>query len=179
MTTEKRTVRTAERIRDTMLDAGRQARYYQRVSNRFQGVHFALSMGSIVGSLAAATTLLSPLGDPYIKYLSASFFFLVAGITAWMIVYDYSRRAQIARTASERLKQVEVKLQRLWYLDQGESTIHTNLEQLEGTIDEITRDDILIDDKLNKRCNQEAWDVIESFYPSPTGPTSADTPKAP
>ena len=65
MTTEKRTARTAERIRDTMLDAGRQARYYQRVSNRFQRVHFALSMGSIVGSLAAATTLLLPLVDPF------------------------------------------------------------------------------------------------------------------
>ena len=153
---------TTERIWDNMLDVERLSRYYGKIADRYQKRHLGLSMLSILGSLAAAAWLLSPADFVYSDAISAALFMVVAMATSAMIVYDFSRKAQIARTTSELVREIGVGLNRLWHDE--EPDIRT-IEELESRIDAVTRNDLPVDYELNESCNDEAYRVVENFHP--------------
>lgn len=170
---------TQERIRDSMLDAGRQHRYFLAIADRHQKWHLVLSLVAVLGSILAATVLLSTGDNLYARIASAGMFLLVSAATVAMVVWDFSKNAQVARSAADRLNEVDIELRRLWHFtEEGKNGEAEDLERLERSIDEITRIDIPTDDALNKRCNTEAWEVVESFYPARTGEASAEAARA-
>lgn len=151
-------------------------RYFLAIADRNHRWHLILSLVAIMGSLGAATTLLAANHEAW-RVPSALLFFVVSASTALMIVWDFSRKAQIARTAAEQLNEVDVELRRLWHsvdLPDGQADVIKDIERLEGRIDAVTRLDIPTDQTLNEQCNTEAWEAIKSFYPSRTGQTHQD-----
>jgi hypothetical protein len=155
-----------------MLDASRLGRYYLVVADRWRKWHLGLSATSVFGSLLAASVLLSPLGNPFNEILSAAFFFIVAGSTTVMVVYDFSGRSQRARSAAEEMNSVEVELRRLLG-SEGDTQL---IKSLEDRIDIANRNDLPIDDDLNKRCNKAAAEVLDSYYTRPDSYTTEAAP---
>ena len=144
-----------QRIWDNLLDAGRMSRYYDRTSDVNQWWHLGLSGMTIMGSIAAATVLLLEWTEA-----SALFFFLVAAITVLMLVFDFSRRSQIARTVGAQLREIEVELRRIWYRDTIEGVV---IEGLEERINNVVQDDLAVSHRRNEQCNEEAYRALESF----------------
>ena len=153
------------RVEDSMLDASRLGRYYLTVAGRWQKCHLILSAASVFGSLAAATVLLSPFENDYIDIVSAVAFLFVAATTTVLVIWDYSGRSRVARSACEEMNSIEVELRRLLYGEENAELI----KNLEDRIDIANRNDLPVDDELNDRLNKEAKEVISSFYPSPEG----------
>ena len=152
-----------ERVWISMLDANRLGRYYLVVADRWKKWHLGLSAASVFGSLLAATVLLSPLGTPVNELVSAFFFLVVSGATTVMVVFDFSGRSQRARSAAEEMNSIEVELRRL---PGSEGDIQL-IKNLEGRVDIANRNDLPIDDNLNKRCNEAAAEAVYSYYPRP------------
>lgn len=175
-------MQVTQRIWDDMLNVGSQSRYYQIIADRQQKVHLALSSVAILGSIAAATFLLSSFESQLVRWVSSGLFFAVTVSTTLTVIYDYSRRSQVARSASERLKEIEVDLRRLWYdalrdeqEDDENYLHHPEITELERRIDEVTRDDIPVNDKLNARCNNEAYGYLKSYFPEGASSTTTTT----
>ena len=144
-----------QRIWDNLLDVGRMSRYYDRTADVNQWWHLTLSIMAIMGSIAAATVLLLEWTE-----VSALFFFLVAATTVVMLVFDFSRRSQVARTAGGQLREIEIELRRLWHSDTIEDR---SIQVLEERIDSVTRDDLAVSHRRNEQCNAEAYRTLESF----------------
>ena len=156
----------SERIRNSMLDAERMSRYYGKIADRMQWRHVVASAITMFGSIGAATVLLAE--TPYSNMSSAFLFLIVAGTSVFMVVYDPSRKAQVARTTREQLTETGVELGRLWYNlenDGVESDIRNQIEKLETKIDAVTKNDLPTDYALNERCGEEAHRIMESFHP--------------
>ena len=151
-----------QRIWDDLLDATRMSRYYDILADKQQRWHLGASVITTVGSVFAATALL------YNQFqVSAALFLIVATASSLMVVYDWSRRSQVARSAATQLRETEVELRRLWYRDSCEVAA---IEALERRTDSATKDDLRVDHNLNKRCNEEAYRALESFFgPEPQG----------
>ena len=152
------------RLQDNLKDVERLARYYGKTADRQQKKHLGLSLLSVFGSIAAAAWLLSPAEDAYGTAVSAGLFLVVALATSVMIVYDFSRRAQIARATSEQVREIGVELGRLWHSDLDDNEIRTAIESLESRIYAVTRNDLPVDDKLNEQYGGEAERIIEKHY---------------
>ena len=167
-----------QRIRDDLLDVGRMSRYYTVIADRQRKWYLWLSTLTIMGSIGAATLLLLEWMTP----ISIGLFFVVATVSTIMVVFDFSRRAQIALTAATQLREIEVDLIRLWHKDRhgdGKDMVR-ELELFERRIDSATRDDLPLDEELNKRCSLDANKTLDSFYGSEAGygetaPTTAST----
>ena len=145
-----------QRIWFDLLDAGRLSRYYAETADWNQRWHLVLSLLTVIGSLVAGTAAFLEL-----PYLSAALFLTVASASAVMVLLDYSRKAQVARTISSQLREVEVELRRLWYREESDES---KLIELEARIDSITRmDELAIDKKRNKRCSDEAYKALEDY----------------
>ena len=163
-----------QRIWDSMLDVEHLNRCYAAVAKEKQRWHFSLSVATILGSIGAATMLLVE-RTPATELGGAIFFFAVAAVSVVMVVYDFSRQAQVARTVSEQLRDVRVDLRRLWSQEDPELR---EIERLESRIDEITREDVIhITKALSARAYEEAFNVLKSYYDEPgkataTGKTS-------
>ena len=152
-----------KRVWISMLDANRLGRYYLVVADRWKKWHLGLSATSVFGALIAASVLLSPLGTPVNELASAFFFLVVSGATTLMVVFDFSARSQRARSAAEEMNSVEVELRRLLGSEGGIQLI----KNLEDRVDIANRNDLPIDNDLNNRCQEEAAEALDSYYPRP------------
>ncbi len=160
---------TKQRIWDNILRVWHLNRCYATVARRMQHLYLLLSVVVIVAStLAAALLLADPL--PYTKFIGAFLFFVTASVTAVMVVFDFSRRAQVARTVDALLREIDVELQRLWH---QEAPDVDRIEMVEDRIDSATREDvILIGGKLSKKSFKEAFDALDSYYKEPRKATA-------
>ena len=163
-----------QRLWDSMLDAARMRRYYLALYKRYRNWHLRLSVVVLVGSILAAANLLVPTYS-FNQLISALLFLVVAVVTVFMVVYDYSRQAQAALSAHLQLQEIEVAVGRLWHQDDPNML---ELEFWEDRIDSVTRDDLVYDEVLNIECSEEAEKVVKSYYgpePNKNGTSSAHT----
>ena len=162
---------TLERIRDSMADVGGHHRYFTAIADRQQKRHLWFSFASIMSSLGAATILLATSGGISWRILGAILFLAVSATMVAMIVWDFSRKAQIALTAATRLDEIDVELRRLWHSTHRnrETDVITDLERLERRINAVIQVEISTDRSLRDQCYTEAWEVIDSYYPAGTG----------
>ena len=163
-----------ERIEDSMLDVGRQSRYYLEIADVQQKWHLGCSMAILTGTLTAGVLLLTYPAEPELRWLSAGLFLFVGFMTILTAVFDFSRVAQLARDTADRLDEIDVQLRQLWFeaWDSSEGpvsedtkvAIDESLIRLEREIDAATRVDIRTNYKLNKKSSEEAERVITTFY---------------
>ena len=146
-----------------MLDAERLSRYYSGLADRWRKLHMGFSLVTMLSSLAAAMMVLTPIEGSWVSWVSVGLFMLVGSLTAVLLVYDFSGRAQIARTVSEQVREIFVDLNRIWYREQW-SDSEGVVQDLERKLDAITRVDLTSDNKLNERCGKEAYEAMEYEY---------------
>lgn len=163
-----------QRIWDNMLIVGHLTRCYAAVAKRMQWLHLILSSLTIMASIGAATLLLAERTSAT-EVAGALLFFSVAAVSVAMLVFDFSRQAQVARTVDAQLREIEVDLRRLWHLEEPPTE---KIENVESRIDSVTREDvILISDKLSKKSHKDALDVLNSYYEEPRkATTTGDSP---
>ena len=150
-------------LEDVLLMSEMYFRYYGAVAHRNRKWHLGLSVGVIVGSIAAGTLLLAP-ETSFSTWVSAGLFFLVALMSTLMVVLDFSRRAHVAETTREAMYSIGIELRHLWHSSPDEML--DTLESLERRIDEACRNDLGGGgQKLIERCNQEAYAMLRSYYP--------------
>ena len=160
MTTDRQEL--TDRLWDNMGDAERFTRYYGFLADRNQRFHLALSLTAILLAVGAGVTLLMPLPE----YVTVVVFMSVATVTAIMLVFDFSRRATVARLVSEELRPVPIVLRDLWGARHSAdaSELSNKLKEVEDKIYAATRVDLLIDYKLHDRCAEDAYRVLEEQH---------------
>ena len=152
-------------LEDSLLKSEMYFRYYGAVAHTNRQWHLGLSVGVIVGSISAGTLLLAPETPTFTTWASAGLFFLVALMSTLMVVLDFSGRAHVAETTSESIYSIGVELHHLWYSEHDDAMLET-LMSLERKIDEACRNDLGGRRELIERCNQEAFDMLQSYYPT-------------
>ena len=155
-----------------LLDAERLSRYYSGLADRWRKLHMGLSLATMLGSLAAAMMVLSSIEGNWVSWVSVSLFCLVSSLTAVLLVFDFSGRAQIARSVSEQVREIFVELNRIWYREQW-SDSEAHIEELERKLDAITRVDLTLDNKLNERCGKETYEAMGGEHGGAKGRISA------
>ena len=152
-------------LEDILLMSEMYSRYYGAVAHKNRQLHLGFSAGVIVGSIAAGTLLLAPETLPFTTVASAALFFLVALMSTVMVILDFSGRSKVAETTSDAMYSIGIELRRLWYSERDDAMLGT-LISLERRIDESCRNDLGGGRKLIERCNQEAFDMLLSYYPT-------------
>ena len=159
-------------LEDSLLKSEIYFRYYGAVANKNRRWHLGMSVGVIVGSIAAGTFLLAP-ETPISTWASAALFFIVAFVSTLMVVLDFSGRSHVAKATSEAMYSIGVELRHLWHSEHDDEMLDT-LTSLEKRIDEACRNDLGGERKLIEQCNQEAFDLLRSYYPSFSARTGDD-----
>ena len=80
-----------------LLDAERTSRFFAKVADRNRNWHLYLSLCTIVLTLVAGVTLLQPIADVVTAFSTIALFLSIGSLTAVLLVYDFSGRAQAAR----------------------------------------------------------------------------------
>ncbi len=142
-------------------DAERESRYYGRLADRSKKWHSGLSITTMVLSLLAGVTLFIPVEHWVLPYATASLFLAVSSLTAIAIVYDYSGRATSARIASDLIRGLCTEAKQAWYRG-PETNLPEYVNALERRLDALTRVDLTVDDKLNKQCADDAYEVLRN-----------------
>ena len=169
---------TTLRIRNNIGYVEHLSRYYGRLAGRWQNTHTKMSLCTIFGSVLAATLLLGGRAAPEewvevgVDVLSAAFFLLVTYASIKMVIHDYSRKAQLARGTSESIRDILTELDRLWH--SGDQNIE-QIANLEKRITAATKTELVeIDDDLDKKCHEEAQQILEKYYDPRTRTRNSD-----
>ena len=151
-----------ERIWHGMADTERLSRYYGRISDTHQKWHLTLSLLSILGSVAAAGTLLV---DIHIA-VTVVLFLSVTLVTSLMLVFDFSRKSETARITSRRMRSLYLDLRDLWgnRADEEIRSLHRKSRELEERLNADTSVDLIVNHKLNEQCAEEAYSVLEAEF---------------
>lgn len=151
-----------DRIWHGMEDTERLSRYYGRISDTNQKCHLVLSLLSIMGSVAAAGTLLVD-----VHVAATVFLFLsVTLVTSFMLVFDFSRKSETARITSRRMRSLYLELRDLWgnRADEEVRSLHLKSRELEERLNADTSVDLIVNHKLNEQCAEEAYSVLEAEF---------------
>ena len=138
--------------------------YYGLLSDQKQRWYSALSLAAILSSLGAAVVLLVS----WPVWITAVLFMTVSVIMALMLVYDFSRRSQIAKSVSEQCREIFIELKYLW-LERDDLKRRQNIQALERRLDTVTRVELVVDDQLSKECYDRAEKDIDDEYPRQEG----------
>ena len=151
-----------DRIWSGMLDAERLSRYYGNISDRQQKWNQSLSLASIMLSIVGAIILLWTLP----AWVVAGVFLALAFVTSLMMVFDFSRRAETARIVSRQMRNALDELRDLWTdrLTADTEYLSSRVAELEKRMNSDTFVDLVVDDKLNERCQKEADDVLRAEF---------------
>ena len=143
-----------------LLDAERMSRFFAKVADRNRMWHTVLSIATMVASLSAGVTLLLPIDNVWSAMSTVILFLAVSTMTAVMIVFDFSGRAQAARIVADQVREICLELKQAWYRG-PESNSQESISNLERRLDTIVRIDPTLDDKLDKQCAEDAYKVIQ------------------
>ena len=139
-----------------MIEAEYPSRYYGILADSNQKWHLFLAFTTMIISFVAATVLLISL--PVV--IPSLLFLAIAGLTAYMFIYDHSCRAQVARGVSVQAREIYVDLSQLKHSDDG--NILERAQELERRLDAATRVDIVMDNKLSRQTFEDAKAFVES-----------------
>ena len=150
------------RIWHGMEDTESLSRYYGRISDIHQKWHLLLSLLSILGSVAAAGTLLV---DVHIAS-TVVLFLIVTLVTSLMLVFDFSRKSETARITSRRMRSLNLDFRDLWgnRADEEIGSLHRKSSELEERQNADTSVDLIVNHKILKQCAAEAYSVLESEF---------------
>ena len=144
-----------------MLDTDRLGRYYGRIADRMQRLHFCFTVGIALSSSAAALSLLTQLPD----LVSVVFFFVVAGAVIWTSYADYSKKATVASVIGKQCYELSVEWKELWFHADEDADALFQAAGLERRLGDITHlYDGPLDDTLNERCAEEAYEVKQAEF---------------
>ena len=138
-----------------LFDVERLHRYYGRLAVRYKTRDQILTFAIILGSSAAAVTLLAHLWT----WISIVLGFTVASIAIWSIIAKYGEKAAIARMIAMQCGEEAGHWKRLWLeLSQmGPAETIERLRELESRMGTMTANGIgMMDEKLNEKCAREA-----------------------
>lgn len=144
-----------EQIWITILDADRLTRYYGRLATTNKRIQFWLNVVVTLCSLAAATVLLIDVH----KAVPAALFFVVAASTTWGIFAEYSKKATLSAQAAKECAKVKSDSVELWY-DQHADDAAERAFALARRLDDVTPIEIEQNEKLNKKCAEEAYTTV-------------------
>ena len=150
------TTREQDYLEELLVEAEHLSRYYGVIADRRQNWHFVLSLSTILMSILAAAFVLVELRVE----LSASLFVVVSTLTAIMLVYDFSGRAQVARGVSERAREIYIDLKHIKY-NECQNAMRL-MQELEKRLDASTRVALTVDDKLSEQAYEEAKSFQEA-----------------
>ena len=149
-----------ERIWHSMADTERLSRYYGRISDTHQKWHLTLSLLAILSSVGAAGTLLVNIHI----VVTVVLFWTVTCVTSLMLVFDFSRKSETARITSRRMRSLFLDLRDLWAnrADEEIVSLHRKSRELEERLNADTSVDLIVNQKLNEQCAEEAYSVLEA-----------------
>ena len=152
-----------------LLDATMASRYYTALLSRHQRNRY-LVRGLLLGSLiASVSTALVPLHWTIPALLTA----IVALVTGWDLLNDYAKKAAVLQIVCQgRGKLVHDWCQLFGFVETPEAS--SDVEAQEG-LDELrekgreieslaSQADISKDDRLNERCEKDAFGVVREWY---------------
>ena len=171
---------TDDRIRQRawlgLLDADRETLYLSFLANKMRRVHRITSTIVAVGSTAALASFVvgvSQAGTVGLQsgVVGSAISLVVAVVAIWSMVSDYSRKAVIAMSLSDKCSELTLKWRRLWIEldDLGNDEALKRVEDLERSDQEITKSvphDLGINRRLNERCAEQAYQLIKQEYPA-------------
>ena len=161
-----------------LVQTDREARYLTLFSDKMQRRSRVSSWIVAVGSTAALSSFVitvsrlvvdEPLNS-VTAAIGSSVTFLVVAVSFWAVISDFSKKAVIAATISDKCRDLALRWRQLWAeideLDDGEALNRTqNLERLSC---EATKDvpySLGIDQGLNEKCEEQTYALIKQEYP--------------
>ena len=177
---------TDDRIRQRawlgLLDADRETLYLSSLADKMRRAHRITSTIVAVGSTAALASFVvgvsgvfggSQAGTVGLQsgLVGSAISLLVAVVAIWSMISDYSKKAVIAMSLSDKCSELTLKWRRLWIeLDGlGDDEALKRVEDLERSDREITKSvphDLGINRRLNERCAEQAYQLIKQEYPA-------------
>ena len=153
-------------IWNLMIDAEGQYRYFYTKADMYRRRSRWINMSIFLGSLVAATFLFLKLDVTWAFLATAGLFYLIAILTVLEMFLQLSKNAGIAENVSRQCQIIGSESKRLWRtLDlQNDTDLVVASNELETRLSIATHVDIDYDDKLNKRCEQNARIVISEEF---------------
>ncbi len=158
-------------IWQNVLDVDRYCRYYEVVHNRAAQRHIWIRGLSLFAIILGATPFndIFPIGGEYIRII---LFAIAAGLTVWDAMHNYSKRASAAQFIYSGCDRLRIEWTRLWIsVDSGTidgSEAQRQLQDLSLRMSEITAqagyNDIPLDDKINQRTTDAAYDMVSKRF---------------
>ncbi len=148
-----------------ILDAERQYRYYQQLSDRFRRFHFRLTVFVTIAASAAASALFATL--PWeADWPIAAVLAVVAGVTIWLSYANYSGKATAAYIFCDQFAFIASEWRRLWYMSEEDSVVWIEVWRLKDRQERVTAGygDLALDEKLNEECAKEAYQVVQDEF---------------
>ena len=165
-----------------LLDADRETLYLSFLANKMRRVHRIASTIVAVGSTAAFASFVVGVSGVFggsqagtiglqTGVVGSAISLLVAVVAIWSMISDYSRKAVIAMSLSDKCSELTLKWRRLWIEldDLGDDEALKRVEDLGRSDQEITRSvphDLGINRRLNERCAEQAYQLIKQEYPA-------------
>ncbi len=149
-----------QQIWEAIFDAERHYLYYLKLAKRYRIWNIGFHLGVMIGSFLAAITLLVNLDD----WIAAVLFLVVASLTTFIMLMNFSRKASIAETAGQQCLQIRTDLIRVWrnsYDASEQGLVHRLEERLNNATGFV---DINVNDGLNKKCSQDAYTWMEKNF---------------
>lgn len=160
------TQHTQNEVWQGMLNAARLSRYYNSMADRYQrryqivqAVLFIAATGGFVAVLAAFPSAVGLVAN-----------LLVAVVAAVSFTTDYGKTSYGLRSISRECLSLELDWNTLWQEQSGmaDAEVIQRNRELNDRLDTITDQSGLLgvtdDDKLNERCQTDAYEVMEQHY---------------
>ncbi len=147
----------AQQVWYGLLDADRQARYFQRLSDKFRWRNRIILLVLFVSASGAATNLLA--SGPEIA--SGLIFLATAAASVWLYLADYSGKAAASRLFSNQYSELAAEWKRLWYEGETPEEVHALQRRQISVASGYT---ISVDHDLNEKCAGETYAVLKAEF---------------
>lgn len=160
------TKHTQNEVWQDMLNGARLSRYYNTLADRYHTRHAILQGVLFLAATGAAAAALDMLPKMIALFANVA----VAVCAVLNFLQDYGKKAAVLYAISSDCKELEEEWRLLWSeqsdLDDGQVLLRNS--QLSRRLNTVTERSGFIgvrdNDKLNLRCQEEAYDVMESHY---------------
>lgn len=167
---------TRIRLRDILHDAERLDRYYTRSSNRNLCWHrnwlfvllastFVIGIIDVVPKVTntASATSSNNSSDQLVSLISLLLLIVIAISSVVMLVWDFSHRAGVYKIVGEQCRDIARECIQLWHQDPLPEYAPKVISEFEIRITNVTKEEIKIDEKLNRECNEEAKQSVANL----------------
>ena len=160
------TIHTQNEVWQGMLDCARLSRYYNIQADRYHTRHEILQGALFLAATGSAAAILDVLPDMIALLANAA----VAVCAVLHFFQDYGKKAAVLHTISSDCLELEKDWRLLWNEQSSleDSEVLNRNDRLSERLNMVTGRSGLIgvrdNDTLNRRCQEEAFEVMESHY---------------